>query len=101
MKNKKNKKNRIVVNVCPDKVRSMCVDFSYCTRCNNQQYDELLALCTDDVDAERIHAICSKILMYTEVAVLCVGYNCTPDEFYQNILYNVLNRCTYLTIATR
>lgn len=94
------KRNRIVVSVSLDKVRSMCIRMGYCTQCNNQQYGDLLALCTDDVDAERIHTISGKIFRYTDVATLSTACNCTPDGLYQAIVLGVLNRCTYLNMAT-
>ena len=81
-----------------DKVRSMCIEQNYCTECDNEQYDELLSLCKKVKTLDDVLPIAEQIMQYSDTERLMSESGCNETELLENICFNLINDCIYITV---
>lgn len=77
------------------KVREMCIRHDYYTCGNCEEYEAMLNY-VDEIDADNIHemkVVAENIFCHCAVDKFLSEYNCSEDEFKDNILWCLYNEC--------
>lgn len=81
-----------------DKVRRMCSEQGYCTKCDNEQFESLIKSCTGEVSDERVLHIAEKIFEYTDIENFMLSVGLSEAVIFEGICWQLFNRCTITNV---
>ena len=71
---------------------------NYCTKCECEEYENLLEQCETIATDNCILLIAEQIMKYSDTERLMYEYGCKQKELLESICFNLVNDCTYTSI---
>lgn len=77
-----------------DSIRTLCCQRNYCTKCDNDQYSDMLNICDQDTPINlQVITIASLIMNYSDSKYIKIIYGVSDLEWLESICHDLYNQC--------